>query len=251
MRDALRINRAKARLREGRHVIALAGLNHTDTIELLRPNPPHAVWLEGEHGSVNPSNISDLTRAADLAGTSSIVRVNRAREGIIYRALDLGAQGIAVPHVNNREIAETVVEAAKFSPIGKRGMYTSRRGIGDPGYFHHANDDTMIVVFIEEVVALENLDEILKVDHIDVFFVGPGDLSQSLGHIGEMDHPDVQKALDDAITRIVAAGRTAGTIGTLENVQHFMSLGARFFLTGVMPFITAGFADFKKRVGPA
>ncbi len=249
MRTGLRENRAKTRLAEGRHVICLTGFNHPDTIERLGPINPHALWFEGEHGDVGPSNIGDLTRASDLAGATSIVRVNRAEPGLIYRTLDLGAQGIAVPHVNDRETAEAVVEAAKFSPIGKRGMYISRRGIADPDYFHHANDGTMIVAFIEETEALENLDEIIKVDHIDIFFVGPGDLSQSLGHIGDIEHPDVQKAVDDAVTRIVAAGRTAGTVGTLGNVQHYMSLGARFFLTVPMPWIEAGFDDFKKQVG--
>ena len=245
-RSCLRENKAKARLADGRHVICLAGFNHPDTIERLGPLNPHAVWFEGEHGDVDPSNIGDLTRAADLAGATSIVRVNRAEKGIIYRTLDLGAQGIAVPHVNDRETAEGIVRAAKFSPIGERGMYMGRRGIADPDYFQHANADTMIVAFIEEVAALENLDEIVKVDHIDVFFVGPGDLSQSLGHLGDFEHPVVQKAVDEAVTRIVAAGRTAGTIGTLDNVQHFMALGVRFFLIGVMPFIQTGFDDFKK-----
>ena len=247
----LRKNEAKARLAAGKHVIALEGLNHADTIERLGPMKPHAVWLEGEHNLVSPPNIANMTRAADLAGTTSIVRVNRVETGIIYRALDLGAQGVAVPHVDTREDAETVVQAAKFAPLGKRGMYGSRQGLGDPDFFHKANDETMIIVFIEDVIALDNLDEILKVDHIDVFLVGPGDMSQSLGHLGEPFHPEVTRVLEDTVRRIVAAGRTPGTVGNHENVARYMELGARFFLTGPLPWIEAGFDDLRARVGAA
>jgi 4-hydroxy-2-oxoheptanedioate aldolase len=245
----LRTNNAKARLAAGQHVIALEGLNDADTIERLGPMNPHAVWLEGEHNLVSPPNIADMTRAADLANTTSIVRVNRVEEGLIYQALDLGAQGVAVPHVDTREDAETVVRAAKFSPLGKRGMYGSRQGLGDPDFFKKANDETMIIVFIEDVIALDNLDEILKVDHIDVFLVGPGDMSQSMGHLGDPFHPEVTRALEDAVRKIVAAGRTAGTVGNHDNVARYMELGARFFLTNPLPWIGAGYEDLRQRVG--
>jgi 4-hydroxy-2-oxoheptanedioate aldolase len=245
----LRKNDAKARLAAGKHVIALEGLNDGDTIERLGPLNPHAVWLEGEHNLAGPTNIGDFSRAADLAGTTSIVRVNRVEEGLIYQALDLGAQGVAVPHVDTREDAQTVVRAAKFSPIGKRGMYGSRQGLGDPDFFHKANDETLIIVFIEDVIALDNLDEILKVDHIDVFLVGPGDMSQSMGHLGDPFHPEVTRTLEDTVRKIAAAGRTPGTVGNHENVARYMELGARFFLTNPLPWIEAGYEDLRSRVG--
>ena len=130
----------------------------------------------------------------------------------------MGAQGIAVPHVNTADEARAVVDAAKFGPIGHRGSATSRQGIGVADYFAKANDETMIVILIEDIVAIQNLDSILEVDHIDVFFIAPGDLAQSMGHAGEYSHPDVTAAVEDSIRRIVASGRVAGDAG--ERVQR-------------------------------
>lgn len=247
----LRRNTAKAKLQAGEIVIALGAPDHADSVERLGPMSPDAVWLEGEHGAVDPTNVGDLTRAVDLAGSSSIVRVNRNEEGLIYRTLDLGAQGIVVPHVNTRGEAEAVVRAGKFAPIGARGAYTGRQGIGVPDYLACANDETLLVVLIEDIVAVQNLDEILKVDHIDVFFVAASDLAQSMGHLGNPGHPEVQATLRDAIRRIAAAGRAAGTVATVESVGGFVEIGARFFLTHPMPWIEAGFSDLRQRVGTA
>ena len=77
-------------------------------------------------------------------------------------------------------------------------MFGGRQSFGVPDYVHRANDQTMVVVLIEEVTALDNLDDILKVDGVDVFFVAPTDLSQTMGHIGNVGHPEVQSAIDDA-----------------------------------------------------
>ena len=164
----IRKNRIKQRLKDGKHVIAIENLNNPDLVEQFAPNDPHCFWFEGEHFIANPSNIGDLTRASDLINATSIVRVPRPEYQLIYHALDLGAQGIAVPHVKSKEDAELVVSASKFAPLGKRGMFTSRQGIGIENYFKKANDETFVLVFIEDMEAIENLDSILEVDNIDV-----------------------------------------------------------------------------------
>ena len=191
-------------------------------------------------------NIGDLTRAADLIEATPLVRVPRPEYQLIYHALDLGAQGISVPHVKTKEDAELVIRASKFAPIGQRGMFTSRQGIGVENYFKEANDETFVLVFIEDLIALDNLDEILEVDNIDVFFVGPGDLSQELGYIGEQNHPEVQKVVQDTISKITAKGRTAGTVASLSNYEWAMKTGARFFLSGALDWIYSGFTEFNQ-----
>ncbi len=242
----IRPNLAKRRLAAGQHVIAIEGINHPDAVERLGPIEPHAFWFEGEHGIVTPQNIGDLSRACDMSGATSIVRVGRVEEQLIYRTLDLGAQGIAVPHVSSAEDAARVVDAAKFTPIGNRGIYTSRQGIGVSDYFHRANDETLLIVFIEDLAALDNLDDMLKVDHIDVFFVGPGDLSQVLGHLGDFAHPEVNKVVDDTIRRIVDRGRTAGTVGNFNNMERVSKAGAKFFLCNATAWIIRGFSDLRQ-----
>src|SRR5262245_34694492 len=101
----------------------------------------------------------------------------------IYRTLDREAQGIVVPHVNTRAEAEAVVAAAKFAPLGKRDMYTSRQDFGVGDYLKVANDQSLLIVLIENIAAVRQLDEIIKVDHIDIFFVAPSDLTTSISHI--------------------------------------------------------------------
>ena len=103
------------------------------------------------------------------------------------------------------------------------------------------------MVLIEDIVAVKQLDDILKVDHIDVFFVAPGDLASSMGHIGNMTHPDVQKAIDDAIGKVVQAGRTAGTLVSAANVERYTKLGVRVFMTPFFPWIQAGLKDVLER----
>jgi 4-hydroxy-2-oxoheptanedioate aldolase len=242
----IRKNVIKQRLKEGKHVIAIENLNDPNIVELFAPNNPHCFWFEGEHWIADVQNIGDLTRAADLIEATPLVRVPRPEYQLIYHALDLGAQGISVPHVKTKQDAELVIRASKFAPIGQRGMFTSRQGIGVENYFKEANDETFVLVFIEDLIALDNLDEILEVDNIDVFFVGPGDLSQELGYIGEQNHPEVQKVVQDTISKITAKGRTAGTVASLSNYEWAMKTGARFFLSGALDWIYSGFTEFNQ-----
>jgi 2-keto-3-deoxy-L-rhamnonate aldolase RhmA len=243
----IRPNRIKQKLAAGETAFILSGAADADQIDNFGPIGVDGFWLEGEHGGVDFKDISDLTRACDLWGATSVLRLSHNEYGDIYRALDRGAQGIVIPHVNTRAEAENVVQAAKFAPIGKRGMFTSRQGYGVPDYLKVANDNTLLIILIEDIVAAENLDEILTVDHIDVFFVAPSDFAQSMGHIGNAGHPDVQAAIDGAIKKIVAAGKTAGTLAVDGNVEHYAQLGVRCFMTGILPWVDAGAKNYMSK----
>lgn len=243
----IRPNRIKQKLAAGEVATILSGAANADMIDQFGPIGADGIWLEGEHGPVDFGDIADLTRACDLWGMTSVLRLLLNEYGNIYRALDRGAQGLVIPHVNNKAEAQNVVDSAKFAPIGKRGMFTSRQGYGVPDYIQVANDNTLLIVLIEDIVAVNNLDEILSVDHIDVFFVAPSDLASSMGHIGNTSHPDVQSTIDNAIKKIVAAGRNAGTLATSANVEHYTGLGVRCVMTGVQPWIDAGAKDFMTR----
>ncbi|MGE3912149.1 MAG: HpcH/HpaI aldolase/citrate lyase family protein [Chloroflexota bacterium] len=247
----IRPNRIKQKLAAGEIVTILAGAGDADTIDSWGPIGADGIWLEGEHGPVDFGDIADLTRACDLWGMTSILRLHQNEYGVIYRALDRGVQGVVIPHVNNKAEAENVVNAAKFAPIGKRGLFVSRQGYGVPDYVKVANDHTLLIILIEDIAAIEKLDEILSVDHIDVFFVAPSDLAASMGHIGDIGHPDVRAALDGALKKIVAAGKTAGTLATSENVEHYAALGVKCFMTGVQPWIAAGAKDYMAKAAAA
>ena len=236
----IRPNRIKQKIAQGQVATILSGANDPDLIDQLGTLDVDGIWLEGEHGGVDYADLGDLTRACDLWGKTSVVRVMDNDYATIYRTLDRGAQGIVVPHVNTRAEAEAFVEAGKFAPIGKRGMFTSRQGFGVDNYLETANDQSLLIALIEDIAAVKSLDEIVKVDHIDVFFVAPSDLATSMGHIGKISHPDVQSTIDGAIGKIVGAGRTAGTLVTLDNAERYARLGVRVMMTGFFPWIQAG-----------
>ena len=240
----LRVNRAKQKLANGDIVTIVSGITHPDDIDAVGPLGFDGIWLEGEHGATDASDLGNLTRACDIWGMTSVARINLNEQGLIYRTLDRGAQAIVVPHVNNASEARNVVEGGKFTPSGKRGMFTSRQGLGVSNYFDNANDQSMLIVLIEDIIAWENLDEIIAVDDIDVFFVAPSDFASSMGHMGDIQHPDVQEKINDSISRIIAGGRNAGALATNENVARYTEMGVRFFMTGTGPWIANGFNEF-------
>ena len=178
---AIRPNKAKDKLKSGGVVTTISGLASSDIIDFLGPMGFDAAWLETEHGSVTWDQLGDMTRACDLWGVTPITRVTSNEPWLITRTLDRGSMGIVVPHVNSKEAAEKAAQSAKYAPIGYRGMFGGRQSFGVADYFHQANDQTMVVVLLEEAEALRNLDEILQVDNIDVFFVAPSRLGPNHG----------------------------------------------------------------------
>lgn len=239
----IRPNKVKQKLANGEIVSVVSGFTHPDDIDSFGPAGVDGIWLEGEHGATGPEELGNLTRACDIWGLTSVVRVNRNDQALIYRTLDRGAQGIVVPHVNTKEEAENVVAGGKFAPVGRRGMFTSRQGYAVSDYFQVANEETLLIVLIEDIVAVRNLDEILTVDHIDVFFVAPSDLGASMGYIG-LEHQEVQDTIDESIARIQTAGRIAGAITSNQMVSKYVSAGVRFLLTSIGGWLATGAAEF-------
>jgi len=244
----MRENRAKQKLRNGQIVTVTSGHQTSDIIDFLGPFGFDAMWLETEHGPVSWEQIGDMSRACDLWGMSSIVRVTSNEPSLITRTLDRGATGIVVPHVSTQAAAEKAMQSAKYAPIGYRGMFGGRRSYGVADYFQKANDDTIVVVLIEEIEAVQNLAEILSVDHIDVFFVAPSDLAQTMGHIGNPAHPAVQNVIDQAISQIVKVGRVAGTLVNDENVERYLDLGVRFVMNSWNGWVAKGAQTYLGKV---
>ena len=244
----LRPNRAKEKVENGEIAIVVGGMTHADDIDNFGPiaqaHGYDGIWLEGEHGGVDAADLGNLSRACDLWGLTSVARINANHQGLIYRTLDRGAQAIVVPHVNNAEEAQNVVDGGKFPPTGKRGNYTSRQGLGVSDFMQVADDQSLLIILIEDIIAYENLDEILEVDHIGVFFVAPGDFSASMGYSGNPDHPEAKAVMADAYKRIMAAGKVAGATCTSDNVQYYTDLGVQFFLTTTGPWLNEGAGKF-------
>jgi len=142
--------------------------------------------------------------------TTPIVRVWWNDLVAIKRALDVGAYGILVPWVNNKEQAKLAVKATRYAPDGLRGCGPRRAALFDPDYLKTADEEILVICQIETKEAVENIEEIVSVEGVDVSYIGPADLSASYGHLGNMSHPEVQEAIDKVYDATKAAGKATG-----------------------------------------
>lgn len=240
-------NLAKKKLATGKPISVIApGYSSAGLVELLGRMGFDGIFIDCEHGPAGWEEVENMVRAAELVDATPIVRVQSNDPSTITRALDRGAGGVQVPHINTRAQAEAAVRAAKFAPLGHRGYAGGRSALGVKGNFtNHANEETMVVAMLEEVEALKNLDDILKVEHIDAFFIAPGDLSQSMGYPGQLDHPDVQAAVHDAVRRTRDAGRAPGVLTTnAASARRYLDLGALLIYVSLASLLQPGARDF-------
>ena len=193
--------------------------------------------LDGEHAPNDlRSLMAQLHVVAGYPGTHAVARVPVGDTALIKQYLDLGVQTLLVPMVDTPEQARDLVQACRYPPDGIRGMAGSRasRWGRYPGYVHEANAQVCLLVQAETRLALQNLEAILATDGVDGVFIGPADLSASLGHVGNAGHIAVQTAIEDAIKRIVKAGKAAGILTTdAALAKHYMALGATFVAVGL------------------
>ncbi len=194
------------------------------------------VVLDNEHGPAGLETTEHLIRAARCV---NIIPVVRTLEADILRVLDIGASAIQVPQVNTAEQARRIVAAAKYPPLGGRGAAFSPRAAGY-GFFGgqpHAkmsNEGTAVILMTETEEALANLDEILAVPGIDALFIGPNDLSFSMGHQGNQKHPDVVAAIDAAVKKIARTKVAPGLMTVpADDYKRYAALGARYLTTQV------------------
>jgi 4-hydroxy-2-oxoheptanedioate aldolase len=220
-------NQLKKAIESGGVGVIANGPNNSDMCDFLGHLGFDAAFIDFEHGGVSWSELADITRACELWGMSSVVRVNRLDEAQILRTLDQGASAVMIPHVITTADAELAASACKYPPNGVRGVAGGRRAYGVENYFQKADEQVQCLALIEDFEAIANLSELTQVDGIDVFYVAPSDMAASMGHTGDPGHPDVQRSIEGAIGQIVDAGRVAGTLVNDDNLDQFLSMGVR------------------------
>lgn len=192
------------------------------------------VILDTEHGPLDAGAIQNLVRAAEVVNISPIVRVYENRASLISRGLDLGAHGILAPHISSHEEATALAEAARFSPQGQRGVCCYVRAARFSStdrfeYFRRANENTVVVAMIEGREGVQNLDEILSVPGLDVIFIGPYDLSQSLSVPGQVASPIVMREMQRVVEKARSAHLAVGTfVDDAESAKRWVDLGVQF-----------------------
>jgi 2-keto-3-deoxy-L-rhamnonate aldolase RhmA len=214
------------------------------------------VLIDCEHGTVGLESMELMIMAAEASGVTPIVRPRTNSASDILQAMDRGASGVQVPHINTAAEARAAVAAVKFHPQGQRSLAAGTRASGYGfrgsmgGFVEEANRRTLVCVQIEDEAALPNVDEILRVEGIDVFFIGPSDLSQSMGHPGNPKEPRVARAIEDTLAKIVAAGKTPGMPATADAVQGVLAKGVRYIYTHLPVVLATGAKAYFKAARP-
>jgi 2-keto-3-deoxy-L-rhamnonate aldolase RhmA len=191
------------------------------------------LFLDAEHAPLEPSAMQAMLQAAgrEVAG---IVRVPALTEADIKHALDVGATGIVVPQVHTAELAAQAVTFARYFPAGRRGMGVYRAnhyGFQISEYLQQAAEQTVVVVQAESLEAVQNIDAIVQVPGVDAVLIGPYDLSASLGHPGELAHPDFLQAVDRITAACQAQGMPLGIFGmSADAVRPYIARGYRLIL---------------------
>ncbi|MEI6162224.1 MAG: aldolase/citrate lyase family protein [Roseococcus sp.] len=208
------------------------------------------VLLDCEHGSLSLADVELMCMAADAVGITAIGRPRSNATADIQQLLDRGVAGVQIPHINTAEDARRAVAAVKFGPGAGRGLAAGTRpdrwGMGAkmPDFAAQANAHSLICVQLEHEEAIANAEEILKVPGIDVFFIGPSDLSQSMGHPGNPKAPEVAVAIEATLARIRAAGHTPGMPATTETLPEVLASGCRYIYTHLPRVLGAGAKGF-------
>jgi 2-keto-3-deoxy-L-rhamnonate aldolase RhmA len=184
------------------------------------------VFLDCEHGSASFEDVRAMAAAARGAGGGGIVRPDSHRRSTMIRYLNCGADGLMVPMVETAAQARAIVETVRYACPAD-------------------HEDRLVICMIEKLQAIANLDEILKVDGVDVLFIGPGDLSQSMGYLpsvplGEERPLPVQDAVAGAVAKIRAAGKIAGTLVFEHEIARWVTAGVQFFYIHSDPFLRVG-----------
>lgn len=191
------------------------------------------VIIDAEHGPAGLSQVQNLISAAILTNIIPIVRTGNASDTAIHQPLDLGALGVQIPQVSTAQMVKDCVKSARFYPDGERGLCRFVRAanyssLARDVYFKKANEG-LVIIQLEGKDVLDDLDNILKVEGVDIFFIGPYDLSQSLGVPGQVTHPKVIETINGIVKRALSLGVVVGTFAdTLEAAAMWKKAGIQY-----------------------
>jgi len=234
----MRLSRVREKLRAGKPVLCTK-MNSADPVvaDIIGILGFDCLWLCNEHTPLDGDRLCHLIRTAALNKMDTMVRTSKGSYSDLVRPLEAGASGLMIPHCMSADEARHIVRNTRFHPVGCRpmdggnidGQYCMLPMID---YMRLANENTFVVVQIEDPEALEQMDEIAAVEGIDALFVGPGDLSQAMGIPGQTNHPEVEDAIRSVARACQKQGRAWGLPVTAQNSAKYVEMGARFLSSG-------------------
>jgi 2-keto-3-deoxy-L-rhamnonate aldolase RhmA len=226
----------KTKLKDGGLVVGtmISEIRNPNLAYMLAQSRFDFFVIDNEHGSYSPETISDMIAATRGAGISTIVRIPEIRRETILKPLDCGADGLLVPQVNTAHQAKEIITHAKYPPLGNRGTALSRAHslYGRPkadDYLVEANEATFIAVQAETLEAIENLESIASTPGIDAIFVGPSDLSVSLGIPGQTTHPKELESINKVVQVCQKHNIVPGIhMSDVQTLRAWIEKGMRF-----------------------
>ncbi len=235
----MRTNTVKARLQAGQPAIGcFITVPAPMLVELCGLAGFDYVVIDAEHGISDLETVENMIRAADATNIVPITRIAVNQQQIILRYMDAGSLGAQLPQINTAAEVRQVVDAVKYRPLGKRGLAGVRAtnysmGLPFSQYIEQANRETMVIVHIETPEAVANLEEMVQVPGVDVFFIGPTDLSYSLGYPGEPGRPEVQAIIARVVKVVRDAGKFVGIMATdVAGAKRYLDMGIQYIATG-------------------
>jgi 4-hydroxy-2-oxoheptanedioate aldolase len=251
----VRTNATKAKLKAGETVFGCFVRYPDPTlVEVMSYQNWDFIVFDGEHGTIEPRDCENMVRAAELRNVTPIVRVPTNQPPIILRYMDTGAHGLHVPWVNSGAEAEAVVRSVKYQPRGIRGLagiraadYAQQGTFAE--YVQTANQETLVTIHIETMEAVQRLPEIVAVDGIDVIFIGPTDLSHSLGVPGQPQHSSVQDAMQQIINTVKDSDKALGIMVTnADGARQWQERGARYITIGLESLLAPAMRGYLQNV---
>ena len=233
----LPVNSFKRAIKSGRRQIGLwCSLSNHYAVEVVAGSGFDWLLLDTEHSANELPMVLTQLQAAAPYPTHPIVRVPWNDMVTIKRFLDIGAQTLLIPYVQNEQEARDAVAYTRYPPAGVRGVAGSTRAARFgrvKEYARRAHEELCVLVQVENKAGLDNLEKIAAVDGIDGVFIGPADLHASLGYPGETNNPKVMPIIDDALRRILAAGKAPGILTSVEaDARRWIDCGALFVAVG-------------------
>lgn len=245
-------NKLKDKLKAGEQTLGVwMGIPSPDVTLALTQMGFDWFLYDNEHSALNEQITQDLMMVTRGTGIVPLVRVAWNDPVLIKRALDIGAYGVIIPWVNSKEEAIQAVQACKYPPEGIRGVGPRIAAMGDSDYLTTANEEVLVIIQIETTEAVKNVDAIFSVKGIDGFFIGPADLSTSLGVMGKYNAPKLIQAIDKILTAGKKAGISSGIYGMgLKDVKQRLKQGFQFIsIASDITLLRQGATLFLKEFG--
>lgn len=230
-----KINLFKKKIKNGETVLGTwCILPSASNVNVLAASGLDFVVIDMEHGPISYETAEDMVRAAEVGGCTPLIRVPKNDEADILRALDIGAHGVVVPHIETMIDREKAIAAIKYFPEGNRGLSPFTRAGGyDPEdtsrHVERENNETMSVLIVEGKNGIDNLENILNDKNIDVVYFGICDLSQALGIPGQLDNPKLKDFIEDCVHRAKKKNVAVGAFtADLMMLRWFKEIGIQF-----------------------